>query len=585
MPVIARIIQNQLSNLRQRTRALINWRYARFTGNNRPPKAFSTHPEPRSIGSFARGQQLLSGNYLLAGELVEAGNLSLWAINPPSPAFQREQHGFAWLDDLVAVGDGKARHKAQQWVFEWIKIFGKGKAAGWQPGLTGRRMINLTSNAVFLLNGLDAKNSRKILKSMGKQVDYLSKRWHSASNGLHRFEALTGLIYAGLSLEGRDHVLQPAIKALGQQCAKHIGKDGGIASRNPEELMGIFTLLTWANKTLLENGQTADERILAAMQRIAPTLRGLRLGDGTLVRFHGGGRGLDGLLDQALADAQIKDRSTEKLMMGYQHMSAGRLALVADCAPPQANGAVAHASTLGFELSSGRRPMIVNCGSGERFGDGWPRACRKTAAHNTLQIEGVSSARFTKGKTEIDNRLFAGPDLVTCNRASDLTGVWMVATHNGYGKKYGLIHERRLFISVDGRELSGEDKLRAADKKQQAQFVRSVIDAPSTGLNFMVHFHIHPDIDASLDMDGHAVSLTLPSGEIWVFRQNGGLLALQDSVFLDHKHLKPRATKQIVISARAIDYKGRITWNFLRAADGGRNTRDLVAENPANQPS
>ena len=333
----------------------------------------------------------------------------------------------------------------------------------------------------------------------------------------------------------------------------------------------------------VENDREPDKRIVAAMQRIAPTLRGLRLGDGTLVRFHGGGRGLDGQLDQALADAQIKDRGTEKLMMGYERMSAGRLVIVADCAAPQPRGAVAHASTLGFELSSGRRPMIVNCGSGERFGEGWPRACRKTAAHNTLQIEGVSSAHFTKNKDEMDDRLFDGPELVTCNRANDLTGVWMVATHNGYARKYGLIHERRLFISADGRELSGEDKLRAADKKQQAQFVKSVIDAPSQGLPYLVHFHIHPDIDASLDMDGHAVSLTLPSNEIWVFRQNGGLLDLQESVFLEHKHLKPRATKQIVVSARAVDYKGQVTWNFLRAADGGRNTRDLVAENPANQ--
>ncbi len=578
MPDIARIVQNQLTRVRQNFRAVLNWRYARFTGNKPVPKAFSTHPEPRSIGSFAKGAQLLSGNYLFAGELVEAGNLSLWAITPASVGFQREQHGFAWLDDLVAVGDNKARNLAQKWVFEWIKIFGRGKAVGWQPGLTGRRLIHLCSNAVFLLNGLDDKNSKKIFKSMGRQTDYLSKRWRSAQVGLHRFEALTGLIYAGLSLEGREHILQPAIKALGQQCSRHISKDGGIPSRNPEELMGVFALLTWVVKTLTENGHAPDKRILAAMQRIAPTLRGLRLGNGALVRFHGGGCGLDGLLDQALADAQIKDRATEKLMMGYERLSAGRLSLVADCAAPQTRGALAHASTLGFELSSGRRPMIVNCGSGERFGGGWPRACRKTAAHNCLQIEDASSAGFATSSDVLQN----GPDMVTSNRAQDLTGVWMVATHNGYASKYGLIHERRLFISVDGRELSGEDKLRAADKKQQAQFVKSVIDAPSAGLSYMVHFHIHPDIDASLDMNGYAVSLTLPSNEVWVFRQNGGLLDLQDSVFLDHKHLRPRPTKQIVVSARAIDYKGQVTWNFLRAADGGRNTRDIVADTQSN---
>jgi len=578
MPDISSPVQNKIALIGRKMRHLANWRYARFTGRDPTPKSFTTYPEPQAIGSYAKGQQLLASNYLFAGELVEGAQLSIWLAKAPSRSYLNDLHSFGWLDDLVAVGDRAARHLAQQWLFEWIKIFGRGHSAAWQPELAGRRLINLCSNAVFLLKGLDAKNTRILFKTMGKQASYLARRWHKAPAGLARFEALTGLIYAGLSLDGRDHILKPALRSLALECQKRIAKDGGIPSRNPEELMGVFTLLTWVVNTLEATDLPVDDRISLALKRVAPTLRGLRLGDGTLVRFHGGGRGFDGQLDQALADAKVKDRATEKLIMGYERMTAGRLALVADCAPPQLRGLSAHASTLGFELSSGRRPMIINCGAGERFGANWIRACRKTAAHNTLQVEGESSALFSGRKDVSSERLLDGPDLVTSNRASDLTGVWMVATHNGYARSFGLIHERRLFISADGRELSGEDKLRASDKKQKARFAKSVIDAPSQGITYVAHFHIHPDIDAALDLDGQAVSLTLKSGEIWVYRQNGGLLDLQDSVFLDQKHLKPRKTKQIVVSARVVDFRGRITWNFLRAADGGRNTRDIVTE-------
>lgn len=561
----------------------MNWRHARFAGFRPAPKAFSYCPEPRTIGSFAKGQQLVSRNFLFAGELVEGPSLSIWAITTPSSAFLREQHGFAWLDDLVAVGDNAARNIAQQWIFEWINIFGAGKGPGWGPGLTGRRLIQLCSNAEFILHGLDAKNTRKIFRTLGRQTDFLSKRWRVARPGLHRFEALSGLIYAGLSLKGRENVLASAVRGIAAECQKHIGKDGGIPTRSPEELMAVFTLLTWVRNALIENKHKVDDRITDALHRMAPTLRGLRLGDGTLVRFHGGGRGMQGQLDQSLADAQIKDGTADQKIMGFERMATGRLVVITDCAAPPATGVSqkAHASTLAFEMSSGRRPMIVNCGAGHRFGSDWTRAGRKTAAHNTLQIENTSSAKFSANDDPSSEEIIDGPDKVTCNRASDLSGVWLVATHNGYARSHGMIHERRLFISADGREVAGEDKLSPSGEIPAPLFGRTVIDTPALGASYVIHFHMHPDIVPSLDLDGQAVSLTLKSGEVWVFRQNGGLLALQDSAFLDRSHIKPRATKQIVVSARAVDYNGQITWNFLRAADGGRNTRDLVIDDPA----
>jgi len=70
--------------------------------------------------------------------------------------------------------------------------------------------------------------------------------------------------------------------------------------------MEVFVLLVWAARVLEEADKKPDPRHLAAMERIAPTLRTLRLGDGSLARFHGGGRGIEGQLDQALAESGIR---------------------------------------------------------------------------------------------------------------------------------------------------------------------------------------------------------------------------------------------------------------------------------------
>ena len=104
------------------------------------------------------------------------------------------------------------------------------------------------------------------------------------------FEALTGMIYAGLSLEGMEEHVDPAVRALARDCAAEIDEMGGLPTRNPEELLEVFTLLTWAALSLGEAGKTPPIEVLDAIIRIAPTLRALRHSDGGLARFHGGGR-------------------------------------------------------------------------------------------------------------------------------------------------------------------------------------------------------------------------------------------------------------------------------------------------------
>ena len=78
-----------------------------------PTTGFVSQPEPRSIGSFAKGRQLAAGNIMLAGHLIEAPNAMLWDIDPPDLMFAQDAHGFAWLDDLAAAGDINARKLAK----------------------------------------------------------------------------------------------------------------------------------------------------------------------------------------------------------------------------------------------------------------------------------------------------------------------------------------------------------------------------------------------------------------------------------------------------------------------------------------
>ena len=229
-------------------------------------------------------------------------------------------------------------------------------------------------------------------------------------------------------------------------------------------------------------------------------------------------------------------------------------------------------------MTSGRRPLFVNQGAGDAFGPDWRRHARETAAHSTVEVAGSSMASFAPldvfGAMDRE-ALIGGPKQVSLERAVDASGHWALASHDGWTASHGLFHERRLFMTPDGLELRGEDTLSAQSSRGQARFARM---REAGAVVWRARFHLHPDVNASLDLGGDAVSLKLRSGEVWIFRQTGGEMTLEPSTYLDRRRLNPRLTQQIVVTVAAMDYASRINWVVGRAGDRRLAVRDIETD-------
>ena len=558
---------------------------ARLARLARPATAFVSTPEPRSSGVPARGRQIVAGSVQMRGHLLEHGEATLWALALPDAAVEAAAHGFTWLDDLAALGDAPARARAQDWLFDWIARYGRGAGPGWSAQLAGQRLIRLINNAVFVLQGLDRARSMAYFATLSHQARFVHRRWRSAPAGLARFEALTGLIYAGVALEGMDGLAEPAAEALARECALVIDEQGGLPGRNPEELLEVFTLLIWAAGTLGAAGKLPPPAHLAAIERVAPTLRALRHGDGGLARFHGGSAGRPGQLDEVLASSGVRGAPVSGLAMGFARLAFGRTSVVVDAAaPPSGEEALAaHASTCAFEMTSGRRPVIVSFGPGTHYGPDWSRAARATPSHSTLGITGLSSARFSERITSSGTTALVLDDPPRDVRAESYAleeAVGVLVSHDGYRPSHGLTHVRRLELAPEGALLRGEDTLAALSNHDRQRFDLAMDDTGLQGVGFAIRFHLHPDVEPRVDLGGTAVSLSLPSGELWVLRHDGVAdLTLEPGVFFDTGRLHPRATKQVVLSSRVIDYGRQVCWTLARAQDpGGHHIRDLVRD-------
>ena len=557
-------------NLTSHYATAMHWINARLLGLSKPATGFLVQPEPRSIGDHAKGLQLKAGNVLFAGQLFKLEGETLWEVQAPDDEFLSQAHGFGWLDDLAAVGDRTSRKLAQTWVKRWIDLYGRGAGPGWRPDLTGRRLMRLIHHGFMVLQGQSSEKSEKFFHSLGRQTLFLSRRWAKAPPGLPRFEALAGLIYAGLTLDGMQRFVQPATRALASECRVQIDQNGAIPTRNPEELLDIFTLLMWLSEALKEANWVPSSAHLDGINRIAPTLRQLRHADGTLPRFHGGSAGITGRLDEALVRSGNSTVRDDGLAMGFARLSAGPSSLIMDASPPPEGRASlnAHASTLAFEFTSGVHPLIVNCGTGAQFGSEWLIAGRATPSHSTLFIEGVSSARLGPALSHASSTrepLINGAKKVPYEFAYQDGFKKIETAHDGYVPVNGLTHVRKLSLHQDGYLLMGEELLLAIDDKNKRKFDRSLEKGDPRGFDAQIRFHIHPSVDAELDQGGDMVSLHLSAKETWVFKADPQTnVSLEQSIYFETGRLKPRPTKQVVLSLRAMDYATRVQWRLSR---------------------
>ena len=541
----------------------------RLAAWSKPKGGMIATPEPWTTGDFDRGLRILSGKIVFTGHVMDIGENSIWSHKPPSPLFAAELHGFQWLDDLATYGDARAMGTAQAWILDWIDGFGMGLGPGWSAEITGRRLNRWINHSAFLLRGLSQSRRDKILRSMALQTRLLSKSWRHLPPGRGRFEALAGLICAAQSLTGMQNLQPAALMALVKECQDQIDGHGTIASRNPEELLDIFSLLTRVKQSLELTQAPIPEALTKCLARVAPVLRSLRHGDGTLARFHGGGAGSEYVLDQALAVSGIRASALQDSAMGFVRLSAGATAVIADAAAPPLGQErlTSHASTCAFELSVGRTRVIVNCGSGLKFGEDWHQAGRTTASHSTLAIDGLSSSRFGAPKRTGERPFVETPSLVMVEKTRVVDGLRLQMNHNGYQKSHGLIHARTLDLPVDSRGLVGEDELYAPDESDM-RLLEAAQAKSADPLHFSIRFHLHPEVTANLESDASCVSLTLGTGDVWIFRCQSNIeLTLDESVYFEDGRQFPRPSQQIVLTGVIKEITTSVRWSLAKAGE------------------
>ncbi len=529
----------------------------------RVPRGLVLVPHDLRTGDATIASDLYRGSFSLAGSRVDIGARSPFDVSPPNTAWRDSLHGFGWLRHLRAAGNDISRLYARALVNDWIEGHGSGRGPGWSAPVLARRIMAWLYHSPVFLNDTSPDYYRTVMKSLTQQHSQLQRSLHMCGDGVPRLVCTMALNFAALCLGGQEKKLGRTIALLERELERQILPDGGHFSRHPGAAAEILLDLLPLRQTFTARDMEPPQKLMSAIDRMMPMVRFIRHGDGHFALFNGMSASTPGAAAAVLALDDVQGKPPFNAQhSGYQRIEAERTLVLMDtgAAPPLGVSARAHAGCLSFELSSGPRRIIVNCGAPALPDANWREVARTTAAHSTLTIAGRSSAAFVRrpfsGKPA--ETLLAGPEQVNVKREREDGHIAVEASHDGYRKGYGVLHVRHLKVSAGGGRLDGEDRLVPAATSHLRR--RKQTEA-------ILRFHLHPAVRASLSQNGKTVMLDLAEGESWRFSAAGEEIGLEESVFLADKK-GPRKTRQIVIYC-PFELEKVVKWSFRRLTDEG----------------
>ncbi|EZP73720.1 Heparinase [Sphingomonas paucimobilis] len=512
-------------------------------------------PEDEMPGDVRAGQAIRAGYFLFRGTRQPIDALDFERLTLV-PAFADYLHSFAWLRDLASAGTREQGAPIAEGVMRrWLAVHADTPSEpAWRADNAAWRLLFWSAHAPLILSSSDLVYRSLVLNSIARTARHLDRGADKAPIGLPRLAAWGGIVGVSMLLPGGA-----ARKIFGEAGLKRaidsaFHADGGIISRSPLDQFQAIMLLSMVRSVYDVRREQVPPFLTEALARAVPALLGLTHGDGGLGSWQGAAA-IDPASVEALVRAsRVRARPLRQANdWGYQRLAAGGTIVQIDAAPPPVArlAAAGCASTGAIEISDGRQRLVVNCG-GAALGGAWmPEALaqglRTTAAHSTLVLNDSNSTALLP-----DGTLGRGVTEVELHRQETDSGSRIEISHDGYVRRMGYVHRRLLLLSGDGKEIRGEDLLTPAARRRKP-----------VKLSIQLRFHLAPGVEPTSTADGMGALLRIDDGAIWQFRANGGKLAVEESLWVDHEG-RPHPARQLVVTGEALPGGSTIGWLFKK---------------------
>lgn len=412
-----------------------------------------------------------------------------------------------YFDGILAKNNNFDRDNAL--IHSWIKSNTNQKTIGWDPYPISLRVVNWIK-WMIQNNNEDSTISRSLFiqgLKLEKTIEYDLSANHLLANA-------KALIFLGLYFSGNqaNKWLKMGQSIYMKEINEQVLNDGGHYERSPmyhaiilEDLLDIINASNyWVGKLKKSFLEVISSKAISMIEWLSLMVHP----DGEVSYFNDSVRLGSSSSEEiknyaARLDLSSKNKSGINYLedSGYISVIEKDIKLIMDIGEigPTHQPGHAHAESLSFELSLFNQRFLVNSGISSYQESERRSFERSTAAHNTIEIDGLNSSEVWKS-FRVGRR--AESKIISISDTSDLT---IEVQHNGYsGLKNTIIHQREWRLNNQTLQIKDtlEGKFREAISR----------------------LYLHP----SIEFDGDRL-FTFPNGEVCEFNTSLNRFEIKDT--------------------------------------------------------
>ena len=443
---------------------------------------------------------------------------SIWTDSSLKEKDYKKLHNFFWLFSLDLKSSKKI---TQSIILNWIENNQNYNRKNWDIDILSKRIISWISNSTLTYEESGRNFKEKFNYIIKKQINHLINEIGRSELVNDKMIGCSAIILTGLSYKD-EKVLNYGLKLLKKISDVSFDNEGFPRSRSLRQLIFYLKYFVLIRELLKESQNEIPEYLDENIYYLGQAYNFIWQTNKTSFLFNGNHEIDHSDFDKYLQNQGYKFKNQSNEIGGYSIIRSKNIILAIDLgsSPEKKFSNNYQTGPLSFELTFLGKKMITNSGYFQNYKHRLNNISRSTASHSTLTIDNNSVCHFKRDK---DGNPVIDKGFKTFNKKiiQEKNYLSVSGSHDGYQKKYGIIHEREIQVYPEINRLIGIDKL--IKKKNVKSY------------NFEIRFHFMPETKVTKTQDGKAVLIEMYNSG-WKFSCSDHLIDIETGLYFGKKN-------------------------------------------------
>jgi uncharacterized heparinase superfamily protein len=470
---------------------------------------------------------------------------SIWQDNIKTKDYEK-LNNFFWFFSLDLKSSKKT---VQSLIIKWIDNNNKYNDKSWNFDLTSKRLISWLSNHQLTYEDSDKEYRIKFDHCIQKQANHLLSEIKNSNDFENKMIGCAAIILTGLAYQNNRNYLDNGLNILRKIIKSSIDNQGFPNSRNINQLIFYLKYFIVIREWFKESQNTVPEYIDETIYYLGLSYAFIWQNINHDILFNGNYISNNNEFDQYLKRFGYTFKNENKEVAGYAILKNKKIILAMDIGPSPIN---THSNNyqsgaLSFEIISSGKKLISNSGYFANKRNKLNKLSKNTALQSTLIIEDYSSCSFKK--REISGYVIdQGLKIINKNVIFE-DNYWKIsASHDGYLKKFGSIHNREIEFYPEQTKFVGTDKIIRNNKDKNVKFD--------------IRFHLDPGSKVMKTQDNKSILIELED-EGWKFSCDKFDISIDNGLYFGNKN-SYKENHNIFISGITHETEEIIRWEITK---------------------